>query len=98
MHQPPVLPDVIGVGFADGEVEHLARLPNGGDVGDQAGGAVGLLDGIADLQVPRAHPVPAQVAVAFRRGPGLGIGGLRDEEGVPWGGLDELQLVIRALT
>ncbi|PIG96124.1 hypothetical protein AMD26_018185 [Deinococcus sp. UR1] len=29
MYQPTVLPDVVGVGFADGEVEHLARLPNG---------------------------------------------------------------------
>ena len=57
-----------------------------------------MLDRIADLQVPRAHPVPAQVAVAFRRGPGLSIGGLCDEEGMPWGRLDELQLVIRALT
>ena len=94
MHQPPVLPDVVGVGFADGEVEHLARLLNGSDVGDQSGGAVGLLDRIPDLEVSRAHPVPAQVAVAFRRGPGLGIGGLRDEEGMPWGRLDELQLVL----
>lgn len=76
MYQPPILPDVVGVGFADGEVEHLARLPNGGDVRDEAGGAVGLLDPIANLQVPCAHPVPAEVAVAFRRGPGLnGLGG-----------------------
>ena len=98
MYQPPVIPHVVRVGFADGEVEHLARLLHGGDVGDQSGGAVGLLDRIADLQVPRAHPVPAQVAVSFRRGPGLSIGGLCDEEGMPWGRLDELQLVIRALT
>ena len=94
MHQPTVIPDVVGMGLTDGEVEHFARLTNSGDVGDQSGGAVGLLDRIADLQVPRAHPVPAQVAVAFRRGPGLGIYGLRDEEGVPWGRLDELQLVL----
>ena len=98
MHQPPVLPDVVGVGFAGGEIEHLARLPNGGDVGDQSGGAVGLLDFIPDLEVSRAHPVPAQVAVAFRRGPGLGIYGLRDEEGMPWDHLDEFELVIWALT
>ena len=64
MYQPPVIPHVVGVGFADGEVEHLARLRNGGDVRDEAGGAVGLLDFIPDLEVPRAHPVPAEVAVA----------------------------------
>ncbi|MFT2719421.1 hypothetical protein ACMT4L_05395 [Deinococcus sp. A31D244] len=70
--QSNIIPDLVRMGFADGEVEHLARLLDGGDVGDEASGAIGLLDRIPDLQVPRAHPVPAQAAVAFRRGTGLG--------------------------
>ncbi|GAA5500316.1 hypothetical protein Dxin01_00036 [Deinococcus xinjiangensis] len=57
MHQPPVLPDVEGVGLIYGEIEHLLGLLDSGDIGNDASGAVCLFDLIAYFEVTCADPI-----------------------------------------
>ena len=63
MHQPPIRPDVEGMGLVYGEIEHLLGLLDGGDIGNDACGAVGLFDLIANLEVACADPIGVQVLV-----------------------------------
>ena len=64
MHQPPVIPDVERMGLTNREIEHLLGLLDGGDIGNDASGAVCLFDLIANLQVAGTNPVAVQVLVA----------------------------------
>ena len=57
MHQPPVIPDVERMRLVYGEIEHLLGLLDGGDIGNDASGAVCLFDLIANLEVACANPV-----------------------------------------
>ncbi len=73
MNEPPILPHIVRMRFTDREIEHLLGLLDGDDVGDDAQGAVGLLDFIANLEVACAHPLCTQVRMAFRLRPGRGV-------------------------
>lgn len=48
MHQPPIIPNIERLGGIYGEIEHLLGLLDGGDVGNDASGAVCLFDLIAN--------------------------------------------------
>ena len=49
MHQPRPLPDEVGVGGGDGEIIHRLEAGFGFNFFEGAGGAVRLLDIVADL-------------------------------------------------
>ncbi len=82
MNQPPVLPNVEGMGLIDREIEHLLGLLGGKDVGGGADGPIGLSDLIANLELTRPNPVGIQLLMPDGLGPGLGVGLRLDLEGV----------------
>lgn len=73
MHQPAVIPNVVGMSLTNSEVEHLLGLLDVDDVGNEANGAVRLLDLVTDLEVTGANPLVTELLMPFRLGPGLGV-------------------------
>ena len=69
MHQPPIRPHIERMGFTYREIEHLLGLLDGGDIGNDASGAVCLLI----LSPILRWPAPTQLLFKSSWLTGLGL-------------------------
>ncbi len=59
MNEPPLITNIKGMSFTNGEVKHFLGLLNGDDVGDDISGSISLLDLVTNNQMTSANPFAA---------------------------------------